>query len=53
MIVIFIFLKMPETQEEIKTQIDKYAIFMFLLSTLLMMFAINDIQTSVILLTVY
>ncbi|UTB79436.1 MFS transporter [Staphylococcus carnosus] len=46
MIIIFMFLKMPETQEKVKTKIDKYAIVIFSLSTLLMMFAINNIQTG-------
>ena len=46
MIVIFMILKMPETQEKVKTKIDKYAIIIFSFSTLLMMFAINNIQTN-------
>ena len=46
MIVIFMILKMPETQEKVKTKIDKYAIIIFSFSTLLMMFAINNIQTK-------
>nr|WP_229767945.1 MFS transporter [Staphylococcus sp. McC-251-APC-3A2] len=46
MIVIFMMIKMPETQEKVKTKIDKYAIIVFSFSTLLMMFAINNIQTG-------
>lgn len=46
MIIIFMFFKMPETQEAVKNKIDKYAILIFSFSTLLMMFAINNIQTS-------
>lgn len=46
MIVIFMIIKMPETQEKVRTKIDKYAILLFSFSTLLMMFAINNIQTG-------
>lgn len=46
MIVIFMMIKMPETQEKVRTKIDKYAIMLFSFSTLLMMFAINNIQTG-------
>ncbi|PHK50029.1 MFS transporter [Staphylococcus edaphicus] len=46
MIIIFMVIKMPETQEKVKSKIDKYAISVFSLSTLLMMFSINNIQTG-------
>lgn len=46
MIVIFVAIKMKETQEHVSTKIDKYAIMMFSLSTLLIMFAINNIQAG-------
>nr|WP_263314638.1 MFS transporter [Mammaliicoccus sp. Marseille-Q6498] len=46
MIVIFVSLKMKETHEKVSTKIDTYAIGLFSLSTLLLMFAINNIQAG-------
>ncbi|EKU50139.1 MFS transporter [Staphylococcus massiliensis] len=46
LIVFFVAFKMKETQDKVKTKIDKYAILMFSISTLLVMFAINNVQTG-------
>ncbi|WP_271399744.1 MFS transporter [Staphylococcus nepalensis] len=46
LIIIFVSIKMKETQNKVRTKIDKYAILIFSLSTLLMMFAINNVQTG-------